>query len=302
MAPVRLRRSELSTPASNEKMVRKAAESEADLVFLDLEDSVAPSQKEDARGTAGAALRDLDWGGKTRAVRINGVQTEWAHGDLIEIVDLARDALDIVIVPKIRTAQDVWWVDVMLDQLEARFRVGKRIGIEVLIEDVEAMVNVNEIARASTRLEALIFGPGDYSASQGIRASIIGGSVDNYPGDLWHYARNRIIIAARAAGIDAIDGPYAAFRDPEGYELECVRANVLGAAGKWAIHPSQIEIANRVFAPTADEAARARALCAAYDEAVAEGQGAIAIDGEMIDAATIRILQNTALRADLVGL
>ena len=302
MPPLRLRRSELSTPASSEKMVSKAAGSDADLVFLDLEDSVAPNLKEAARHTAARALRDLDWGRKTRAVRINGIHTEWAHGDLIDVVEIARDALDIVIVPKIRSAQDVWWVDVLLSQLEARFGLTKRIGIEVLIEEVEAMVNVEAIARASDRLEALIFGPGDYSASQGIRASIIGGAVENYPGDLWHYARNKIIIAARAAGIEAIDGPYAAFRDPAGYEVECVRSNVLGASGKWAIHPSQIAIANRVFAPTPEEADYARKVCEAYAQATANGLGAIVFDGAMIDAATVRILENTAVRADLVGL
>jgi citrate lyase subunit beta/citryl-CoA lyase len=283
-------------------MVAKAAASEADLVFLDLEDSVAPALKVEARGRAAHALVSLEWGSKTRGIRINALTTEWAHGDVIEIVEIARDHLDVIIVPKIRSAQDVWWVDVLLSQLESKLRLSHRIGIEVLIEDVEAMINVEAIARASDRLEALIFGPGDYSASQGIRASIVGGSVDSYPGDLWHYARNKMIIAARAAGIDAIDGPYASFNDPVGYETECVRANVLGSAGKWAIHPSQIEIANRVFAPTVEEVAYARDICARYEAAQADGFGAIAVDGDMIDAATIRILQNVAVRGDLIGL
>jgi citrate lyase subunit beta / citryl-CoA lyase len=300
--PLRVRRSELSTPASSDKMIQKASESEADLVFLDLEDSVAPSAKADARQRAAAALRELDWGRKTRAVRINAISTPWAHEDLLEVVGVAQDALDVVIVPKVRTPQDVWWVDVFLSQLEARFKLSKRVGIEVLIEDVHAMVNVEEIAGASDRLEALIFGPGDYSASQGVRSSSIGKGTDTYGGDIWHYARNKIIIAARAAGVDAIDGPYAAFRDSVGFEEEASRAMALGAVGKWAIHPSQVEIANRLFSPTPNEIESARELCARYQEAEARGLGAIDVDGEMVDAATIRILQNTLDRAQLAGL
>jgi citrate lyase subunit beta/citryl-CoA lyase len=300
--PTRLRRSELSTPGSSEKMMVKAAASAADLVFLDLEDSVAPKEKVPARAKVVNALKTLDWGKKTRAVRINNLETEYAYQDVIEVVEQAGEYLDLLIVPKVKSAKDVWWVDVLLTQIETRLGIKKRIGLEVLIEEVEAMINAEEIARASPRLEALIFGPGDYSASQGVDTRAIGeGSVD-YPGDVWHYARNKVIIAARAAGIDMIDGPFAAFKNPDGFRRECVRARTLGAVGKWAIHPSQIEIANEAFSPTREQVERARKLAAAYAEAEAAGLGAVAVDGTMVDIASIRILRNTLKRAELIGL
>src|ERR1051325_6329149 len=300
--PMRLRRSELSTPGSSEKMIAKAAASAADLVFLDLEDSVAPKEKAPARAKVVHALKTLDWGKKTRAVRINNLETEYAYQDVIEVVEGAREHLDLLIVPKIKSAKDVWWVDVLLTQIETRLRMTKRIGIEVLIEEVEAMINAEEIARASSRLEALIFGPGDYSASQGVDSRNIGEGNDAYPGDLGHYARNKVIIAARAAGIDMLDGPFAALKDPEGVRRECIRARPLGAVGKWAIHPSQIEIANDAFSPTREQVERARKLSAAYAEAEAAGLGAVAVDGTMVDIASIRILRNTLKRAELIGL
>ncbi len=300
--PLRLRRSELSTPGSSEKMMVKAAASAADLVFLDLEDSVAPKEKAPARAKVVNALKTLDWGRKTRAVRINNLETEYAYQDVIEVVEQAGEYVDLLIVPKVKSAKDVWWVDVLLTQIETRLGIKKRIGIEVLIEEVEAMINAEEIARASPRLEALIFGPGDYSASQGVDTRAIGeGSVD-YPGDVWHYARNKVIIAARAAGIDMIDGPFAAFKNPEGFRRECVRARTLGAVGKWAIHPSQIEIANEAFSPTREQVDRARKLAAAYADAEAAGLGAVAVDGTMVDIASIRILRNTLKRAELIGI
>ncbi|MBU4611499.1 CoA ester lyase [Achromobacter sp. GG226] len=298
---MRLRRSELSTPGSSEKMMAKAAASDADLVFLDLEDSVAPSEKASARDKVVTALKTLDWGSKTRAVRINNLETEYAHQDIIQIVEQAGDSLDIIIVPKVKAARDVWWVDVLLTQLEARLGLTRRIGLEVLIEEVEAMINAEEIAKASPRLEALIFGPGDYSASQGVDIKSIGGT-GQYPGDVWHYARNKVVIAARAAGIDMVDGPYAGIKNPEGYLEECRRSRILGAVGKWAIHPSQIDIANGEYSPSADSVARARKLAAAYAEAEANGLGAVAVDGDMVDAASIRILQNTLRKADLIGM
>ena len=299
--PLRLRRSELSTPGSNEKMMAKAAASAADLVFLDLEDSVAPKEKAAARGKIVHALNTLDWGRKTRAVRINNLETHYAHQDIIEVVEGARERLDLIIVPKVKSARDVWWVDVLLTQLETRLGMTKRIALEVLIEEVEAMINAEEIARASPRLEALIFGPGDYSASQGVDVKGIGGSSD-YPGDVWHYARNKVVIAARAAGIEMIDGPFAAFNDPEGFRRECNRARILGASGKWAIHPSQIAIANEVYSPPLEQVERARKLAAAYAEAEAAGLGAVNVDGVMVDAASVRILQNTLRKADLIGI
>lgn len=299
---MRLRRCELSTPASSERMIEKAAGSLADLVFLDLEDSVAPNEKVAARAKVIHALKTLDWGKKTRAVRINDLGTEFAYQDIISIVEEAGDYLDILIIPKVKSAKDVWWVDVLLSQIEKRLQRARRIGLEVLIEEVEAMLNVEEIARASTRLEAIIFGHIDYSASQGIDPTLAGNDLDTYPGDLWHYARNKVTIAARAAGIDAIDGPYLDFKNPDGYRRECTRSKVLGMVGKWAIHPNQIEIANDVFSPSPEEVDRARKLDALYTEAQAQGLGAVAFEGKMIDVAVIRSARNIVQKANLIGM
>jgi citrate lyase subunit beta / citryl-CoA lyase len=296
----RLRRSELSTPGTSPKMMAKAAASTADLVFLDLEDSVAPAQKAGARALVAEALLAHDWGPKTRAVRINGVHTRWAHGDLIEVVRRAGAVLDVVIVPKVTAPRDVWFVETLLGQLEDDRGLDHRIGIEVLIEETQALARVEEIAGCSPRLEALILGVGDLSASQGIRVGHIGEAADRYPGDMWHYARNRMIVAARAHGLDAIDGPYANYRNPDGYRREAAWAATLGCVGKWAIHPSQIDIANEVFAPTPEEVERAREAVEAVRAAEEGGAGAAALGGTMIDAATARIFQVTLDRAALI--
>jgi citrate lyase subunit beta/citryl-CoA lyase len=298
---MRLRRSELSTPGSSEKMMAKAAQSDADLVFLDLEDAVAPSEKAAARQKIVQALTTLDWKPPTRAIRMNNLATPYAHADVIEVVGGAREALDVIIIPKVTSARDVWWVDVLLTQLEERLGMTKRIGLEVLIEEVEALTEVEEIAKASPRLEALIFGPGDLAGSQGVQAEGWGGE-SGYPGDLWHYARAKIVVAARAARIDAVDGPFPAFSRPDDYRREAEWALQLGYVGKWAIHPSQVPIANEVYAPTAAQVERARRLEKAYAEAEAQGLGAIQLDGDMVDAATVRLLRNTLTKADLLGI
>lgn len=299
---MRLRRSELSTPGSNERMIEKAAASDADLVFLDLEDSVAPKEKRSARGKVAEALRTLDWGKKTRAVRINNIETEYAYEDIIEIVEKAGEHLDLIIIPKVKAARDVWWVDNLLTQIETKLKRTRKIALECLIEEVEALINAEEIARSSPRLEALIFGPGDFSASQGVRLNAVGGLAGAYPGDLWHYARNKIVVAARAAGIEAVDGPYADFRNSDGYRQEATRSSILGFIGKWAIHPSQIEIANEVYSPTQKEVDRARQMEKAYAEAEEQGLGAVAVGGVMVDAASVRILRNVIVKADLIGM
>ncbi|MBA4180370.1 MAG: CoA ester lyase [Anaerolinea sp.] len=299
---MRLRRSELSTPGSSEKMMEKAAGSAADFVFLDLEDAVAPNEKVPARAKVVHALKTHDWGRKTRAVRVNNLETQYAYEDIIHVVEEAGEHLDIIIIPKVKTAEDVRWVDTLLTQIEKKRGWERRIGLEVLIEEVEAMVNAEAIARSTPRLEALIFGPGDYSASQGVRVDAVGGVSNDYPGDVWHYARNKVVIAARAAGIDAVDGPFADFKDGEGYRRECTRAAVLGFVGKWCIHPSQIEIATDVFSPSAKHVERARKMIAAMREAEAQGLGAVAVDGVMVDAASARLWQNTVDKADLIGM
>jgi citrate lyase subunit beta / citryl-CoA lyase len=297
--PPRARRSELATPASSERMCEKAASAGADLVFLDLEDACAPSAKEGARATAVAALTGQDWGRTVRAVRINGLETPWCHGDIIEVVTGARDALDVLIVPKARSARDVWWVDVLLSQLEAALGMTKRIALEVLIEESEGLANAVEIARASDRLEAVIFGAGDLSASQRARVDGNFDPVSDYPGDFWHYARYQVLTAARAAGIDAIDAPYPAYEDPDGYRRSAVHASLLGFDGKWAIHPSQIPIANEVFSPTAEEVEAAREAIEVYRRSEAEGVGAIGRDGTLVDAAHMRLAENTLYKASL---
>ena len=304
--PNRIRRSELSTPATSEKMIAKAAASDADLVFLDLEDAVAPSLKEGARKNVVWGLNELDWGSKTRSYRINSVDTRWCHDDIIEVVTGAGPNIDVIIVPKIKGPREVWFVDDLLTQLETKLglEVG-RIGIEVLIEEVEALVAVNEIAKCSPRLEAMILGVGDLSASQGMRLGHIGLAGDEklrYPGDVWHYARVQMVVAARAAGIDAIGGPYANFASADGYERSAATFLMLGGVGKWCIHPSQIEIANRVFSPSPEEIEEARSVVQAMADAEAAGDGAANLDGIMIDAATTRLYEVTLDRARLCGL
>ena len=299
--PKRLRRCQLSVPGSSEKMITKAAGLAVDHVFLDLEDAVAPNQKAGARAKVVAALNGLDWGRKTRCVRINDLGTQYAHDDVIEVVEGAGANLDTIMVPKVLGADHVRWVEILLAQLEAKLGLKRPIGIEVLIEEVEGIMNVEQIAAASPRLEAMVFGMGDYSASQGIDIHNIGGD-GGYPGDIWHYPRYKMTVAARANRIDAIDGPYADFRDGAGYAEECRRALTLGCVGKWAIHPAQAEIAQAAFTPDPAEVARARKLAEAYAAAVARGEGAVQLDGVMIDAASVRIVQNVIDKADLIGM
>ncbi len=301
--PFRLRRSELSTPGTSDKMMAKAAASDADLVFLDLEDAVAPSAKAGARQPIIEALNGLDWGTKTRAVRINSTETPWCYEDVTGIVSHAGQNLDVIIIPKVKAPRDVWFVDTLVSQIElAKGLPLGRIGLEILIEEVEALARVEEIAGCCSRLEAMILGVGDLSASQGMRTGHIGSTADaRYPGDIWHYARTRMIVAARAHGLDAIDGPFANFKDPEGYRRDAGWAASLGAVGKWAIHPSQVEIANEVFSPTDKEIERAKEMVERVRAAEAGGEGAANAGGVMVDAATARIFELILERARLTG-
>jgi citrate lyase subunit beta / citryl-CoA lyase len=295
-----LRRSELAVPASNDDMFEKGARSGADLVFLDLEDAVAPAFKEDSRAKAVTALNDIDWGRTARAIRINGLDTPWCHDDVVDVVTKAGENLDTIIVPKARRARDVWWVDVLLTQLEAKLTLQKQIRLEVLIEEVEGLANAEKIAVASPRLDALIFGVGDFSLSQGARVDSNFAPLGEYPGEFWHYARNKVIVAARIAGIDAIDAPYPDYSDTVGYERDARRASLLGYTGKWAIHPDQVPIANDVYAPTADEIARAESNVAAYRDAEARGRGAVGVNGVLVDAAHVKMAEQTLARAALI--
>ena len=294
--PSRPRRSELATPASNEHMCEVAARAGADLVFLDLEDACAPAAKESARATAVAALTDLDWGRTVRAIRINGLDTQWCHDDIVEVVSGTRDALDVIIIPKVLSARDVWWVDVLLTQLESKLKLTRRIAVEALIEEAEGLLNAQEIARASDRLEAIIFGAGDLSASLHARVDGNFQPVGDYPGDYWHSVRVQVLAAARAAGIAAIDAPYPGYRDADGYRRAATQASMLGYDGKWAIHPDQVPIANAVFTPTDEEVAEARAIMVDYRRAESEGVGAVGRNGKLVDAALMRHAANVLRR------
>lgn len=298
---VRIRRSELATPASNWKMIEKSASSGADLVFLDLEDAVAPAKKVESRANVIRGLNELEWGKTLRSMRCNEAASQWGADDVREVVEAAGDNLDILIVPKVKEPRDVWFFDTLLSQLEQKLGLDHRIGIEILIEETEALARVEEIAGCCPRLEAMILGVGDLSASQGIRWGLLGDPKAGYPGDMWHYARNRMIVAARANGLDAIDGPFPNFRDPDGYRKEATEGSILGCVGKWAIHPNQIDIANDVFAPTKAEIERAQQMCDAYHAAEAGGEGAGDAGGILVDAATLRIYQAVLDRAERTG-
>ncbi len=282
-------------------MIGKAAASKADHVFLDLEDSVTPKEKVAAREKIIRGLKTHDWAKKTRCVRINDLTTEWAYEDIIAVVEGAHDQLDTIMLPKAQSASDVLFVDTLLTQVEKKLKIEKKIGIEVLIEEVEGMLSVEDIAFSTPRLEAIIFGMGDYSASQGIDPSVLA-ATSGYPGDPWHYGRWKIAIAARAADVDAIDGPFPDFRNLELYEEQCRQGLLLGFVGKWAIHPAQIDPALRVFTPDPEAVARARRMVELYRQAEKDGLGAISMDGEMVDAATVRMVQDILRRAEWAGL
>tara|TARA_R110002110_G_scaffold44720_3_gene137445 strand:+ start:85 stop:996 length:912 start_codon:yes stop_codon:yes gene_type:complete len=299
--PKRLRRCQLSVPGSSEKMMTKAAGLGVDFVFLDLEDAVAPQEKRPARKKIIDALNNLDFGKTTRCVRINDLTTEYAAEDIIEIMEGAGENLDVIMLTKCLGPDDITFCDKLMTQMEKKLNLKKKIGLETLIEEVEAMQRVDEIAAASDRLEALIFGMGDYSASQGVSTKDIGGE-SGYPGDIWHYQRQKMTIAARVNKIDAVDGPFANFSNPEAFREECRRSMILGMVGKWAIHPSQVAIAHEVFSPTEDEVDRARRMKAAFEEAVSKGLGAAQFEGSMIDIASMRIVDRIVTRADMIGI
>ena len=299
--PNRLRRCQLAVPGSNVKMMTKAATFDVDHVFLDLEDAVAPAEKVSARTKIVDALNTLDWGRSLRCVRINDLETHYAYEDIITVVEGAGANIDTIMVPKVKSATDVKFVERLLSQIEGKLGLTRKIGIEVLIEEAEALMRVEEIAAASDRLEALIFGMGDYSASQGVDTRAVSGDT-GYPGDIWHYARCKIIGAARSYGLDAIDGPFVNFRDGDYFQMECKRALQLGAVGKWAIHPSQIAIAQAAFSPSQAEVDAAYKAVLAYREAQKNGLGAIQVDGELVDVATVRLVQRIIDRAELAGI
>jgi malyl-CoA/(S)-citramalyl-CoA lyase len=302
-ATPRLQRSTLAVPGSSPGMFRKALESEADVVFLDLEDAVAPADKEQARRNVIQALLDLDWRGhgKTVSVRINGIDTHYMYRDVVDVMEQAGHRLDTVLIPKVGAPGDVYLVDALLTQIEAAKGIPQRIGIEVLIETALGMANVEAIAAGRGRLEVLHFGVADYAASNRARTVNIGGLNPDYPGDQWHFALSRMTVACRAYGLRAVDGPFGDFKDPEGFRLAARRGAALGIEGKWAIHPSQIALANEVFTPPEAEVSRARRILDALEAAAREGRGAAQLDGRMIDAASARMAENIVRMADEIG-
>ena len=295
----RLQRSELAVPGSNPALFAKAAASDVDYVFLDLEDAVAPGDKEQARRNVIEGLRDIDWRGlgKTISVRINGIDTHYMYRDVVDVVEQAGEHLDTILIPKVGVAADVYMVDAMVSQIEEAMGLTNPIGIEVLIETTLGMANVEAIATSSPRLEAMHFGVADYAASCRARTTNIGGLNPNYPGDQWHEGLSRMLVACRAYGLRPIDGPFGDFDDPDGYMDGARRAAALGYEGKWAIHPSQIGLANEVFSPPDEEVDRAHRILAALSEAAAEGRGAAQLEGRMIDAASARMAENVVAQA-----
>jgi malyl-CoA/(S)-citramalyl-CoA lyase len=315
-ATPRLQRSELAVPGSNPGLFEKAANSAADIIFLDVEDAVAPDDKEQARKNIISGLNEIDWGVKTMMIRINGLDTHYMYRDVVDIVE-ACPRLDMILIPKVGVAADVYAIDMLVTQIETAKKRQKRIGFEVLIETALGMANVEAIAQSSRRLEAMSFGVADYAASTRARTTVIGGvNVDYgvltdkdskgerqyYWADQWHAAQTRMLVACRAYGLRPIDGPFGDFSDPDGFTAAAKRAAVLGYEGKWAIHPSQIDLANAVFTPSEAEVSKARRIMAAMADAAKAGKGAVSLDGRLIDIASIRMAEALLAKAASIGI
>jgi malyl-CoA/(S)-citramalyl-CoA lyase len=314
-ATPRLHRSELAVPGSNPGMFEKAAKSAADIIFLDCEDAVAPDDKEQARKNIVQGLNEINWGNKTMMVRINGLDTHYMYRDVVDIVE-ACPRLDMILIPKVGVPADVYALDMLVTQIETAKRRTKRIGFELLIETALGMANVEAIAQSSKRLEAMSFGVADYAASTRARTTVIGGVNKEYGvltdkdekghrdyfwADQWHAAQTRMMVACRAYGLRPIDGPFGDFSDPEGYLAAARRAAVLGYEGKWAIHPSQIALANEVYTPSEAEVTKARRIMDAMAQAASEGKGAVSLDGRLIDLASIRMVEALLKKADSIA-
>jgi malyl-CoA/(S)-citramalyl-CoA lyase len=312
----RLNRSEQAVPGSNPTFMEKASKGGADVVFLDLEDAVAPDEKEQARKYVIEALHDLDWTGKTVSVRINGLDTQYMYRDVVDVMEQAGDKLDMIMIPKAGTASDIYMVDALVNQIEIAKGYTKRIGFEMIIETALGMQNVHEIASASTRNESLHFGVADYAASTQARTINIGGPNPDYSvlthadedgkrdvhwGDMWHYAVARMIVAARANGLRAVDGPFGDIQDADGFAAQARRSAVLGCEGKWAIHPSQVDVVNQIFSPSEEEVTYAQRVLSAMDEAKREGRGAVTLDGRLIDLASIRQAEVMVRKAEVIS-
>lgn len=318
-APARMNRSELAVPGSRPELFEKAAKSAADVIFLDLEDSVAPDQKAQARKNIVEAVNDVDWGDKTLSLRINGLDTHYMYRDVVDVLEQTAERLDLIMIPKAGTAADIYAIDMLVTQIETAKGRGNRIGFEMIIETALGMMNVDAIAAASPRNESLHFGVADYAASTGARTTSIGGPHPDYGvltdadaadagdgrdyhwGDMWHYAISRMVVAARANGLRPVDGPFGDYSDPDGFRSQAKRAAVLGCEGKWAIHPSQIALANEVYSPSEAEIDKARRILDAMEQAQKDGKGAVSLDGRLIDIASIKQAENMVRLAEQIA-
>jgi len=291
---IRLQRSELSVPGSSQKFFEKAYNSNADYILLDLEDSISPNDKLTARKNVITALNEINWKkkNKTISVRINGLGTSYIEEDILNIIGQAGDKIDTILIPKVESKNDIYIIDNLITNAEKENKLINKIGIECLIETVLAMINIKEIATSSNRLESLHFGPGDYAASIRARTTIIGGLNPDYPGDQWHYALSKLVLTCRAYGLRAIDGAFDDYHDSNSYTATAKRAAAMGLEGKWAIHPSQIDLANEVFSPTEVEVERAIKILDEIDKIALLGKGVAQFNGRMIDSASARMAKN----------
>lgn len=309
-APARLNRCQLFGPGSRPALFEKMAASEADVINLDLEDSVAPDDKAAARANIIEAIGSVDWGTKTLSVRINGLDTPWWYRDVVDLLEQASDRLDQIMIPKVGNAKDLYAVDALVTSLEAAKGRTKRLGFEVIIETAAGITNVAEIATGSPRLQAMSLGAADFAASMGMQTTGIGGTQENYymiregqkywP-DPWHWAQAAIVAACRTNGILPVDGPFGDFSDDEGFRAQARRSATLGMVGKWAIHPKQVALANEVFSPSDAAVSEAREILAAMEKAKAEGQGATVYKGRLVDIASIKQAEVIVRQSEMIG-
>jgi citrate lyase beta subunit len=283
-------------------MLAKASGLTPDIVMLDLEDAVAPQRKDEARGLVVEAIAGLEWSPATVAVRINAVGSRWCLDDVTALVEGAGPRLDLIVVPKAESASQVHFLDHLLAALERRAGRTVPVGLDLQIETVRGVDRAEEVAGAAARVEALVFGPGDYAATIGVSQLTIGAIERGYPGDQWHYVLSRLVVAAKSRGLAAIDGPYAAIRDPEGLREAALRARLVGCDGKWALHPDQIAVVNEVFSPSAEEIARARSIVEALQGASDGGRGVLSHGDEMVDEATRKVAEDVMARGRAAGL
>lgn len=310
LPPARLNRCQLFGPGSRPALFAKMAASAADVINLDLEDSVAPADKDQARANIIAAINDVDWGTKTLSVRINGLDTPFWYRDVVDLLEQAGDRLDQIMIPKAGCAADIYAVDALVTAIERAKGRTKPIAFEVIIESAAGICHVEEIAAASPRLQAISLGAADFAASMGMATTGIGGMQENYymirdgqkywP-DPWHWAQTAIVAACRTHGLLPVDGPFGDFSDPEGFRAQALRSATLGMVGKWAIHPSQIALANEVFSPSEAAVTEAREILAAMEKAKAEGAGATVYKGRLVDIASIKQAEVTLRQSDLIG-